>query len=360
MKKLRFKNRKGILYFGVGDKLKSSKMKYNSVNKKIIQGKFNNGLFDSDLNIVNISAELVNDLVLAFINSKSNLKKESTRRNYNSTFKNHIEPYFRDKTVLQIKPIDIKLFQDYIQKKGIKGKAVLGQSRFLLSSIFQDYVLSGDIVVNPVKMVSTPNFKKTSKKESIKVFTLDEIDLILEKAYGDFKNLLGILFFTGMRIGELLALKWSDIDFNTDTIRINKTVSAGTIGTPKTMSSDRDIEMIEQAREFFKKQMLLTGMKNTFVFLNSKQSHYTQASHLLIKFTALLEDLNMQRRTLHAARHTFASMMLNNNIDPMWVSATLGHENVKITLEIYAHFLPRKEKMKMEFLQTRYKTGTVL
>jgi len=46
--------------------------------------------------------------------------------------------------------------------------------------------------------------------------------------------------------------------------------------------------------------------------------------------------------------------MLNNGIDPMWVSAKLGHENVKITLEIYAHFLPRKEKMKMEFLEKRY------
>ncbi len=54
--------------------------------------------------------------------------------------------------------------------------------------------------------------------------------------------------------------------------------------------------------------------------------------------------------------------MLNNNIDPMWVSRTLelGHENVKITPEIYAHFLPQKEKMKMEFLQNRYKNGTLL
>ena len=65
MKKLRFKNRGGILYFGIGDKFKSSKMKYNSVNKNIIQSKFNNGLFDSDLNIKITSSELINDLVLS-------------------------------------------------------------------------------------------------------------------------------------------------------------------------------------------------------------------------------------------------------------------------------------------------------
>lgn len=360
MKRLRFKNRNGILYFGIDGKFKSSKLKYNSVNKNIIQGKFNNGLFDSDLSVKDVSSELVNDLVLAFIDSESNIKKESTRRNYRSTFKNHIKPYFESKTVLQIKPIDIKLFQDYILKKGISGKGVIGQARYMLSEIFNDYILSGEIVVNPVKMVNTPSFKRESKKKSIKVFTLDEMDLILDNARGYFKNLLGILFFTGMRIGELLALKWSDIDFTSDTITINKTVSAGTIGTPKTMASDRDIEILDKVREFLKKQMMLTGMKNTFVFLNTKQSHYTQPSHLLIKFTALLEELNLQRRTLHTARHTFASMMLNNNIDPMWVSATLGHENVKITLEIYAHFLPRKEKMNIEFLQKRYKNGTVL
>jgi integrase len=360
MKKLRFKNRNGILYFGIDDKFKSSKLKYNSMNKNIIQSKFNNGLFDSNLSIKNTSAELVNDLVLAFINSKSNIKKESTLRNYRSAFKNHIKPFFESKTVLQIKPIDIKLFQNYIQNKGISGKGVIGLSRYLLSEIFQDFILSGKVTVNPVKMVNTPVFKRITKKQSIKVFTLDEVDLIIEKATGAFKNLLGILFFSGMRIGELLALKWCDVDFITDTITINKTVSAGTIGTPKTMSSDRDIEMLVQAREFFKKQQLLTGIKKSFVFLNSKQSHYTQGSHLLVKFIALLEDLNIQRRTLHVARHTFASVMLNNNIDPMYVSATLGHENVRITLEIYAHFLPRKGKMKMEFLEKRYKNGTVL
>ena len=360
MRKLRFKNRNGILYFGLGDKFKSSKMKYSAVNKNIITSKFNKGLFDDDLNIVVSDSELISVLVIDFIHSQSNIKKESTLRNYRTTFKNYIKPYFENKTVAQVSPLDIKSFQDYIQSKGISGKAIIGQSRYLLSEVFQNAILRGEITVNPVKMVNTPTFRRRAKKQSVKVFTLDEVDLIISKATGDLKNLLGILFFTGMRIGELIALKWSDVDFKTDTISINKTVSAGTIDTPKTLSSDREIEMLSQAREFLKKQMLLTGMKNTFVFLNSKQSHYTQGSHLLIKFISLLQDLNIQRRTLHTARHTFASMMLNNNIDPMWVSATLGHENVKITLEIYAHFLPRKEKMKMEFLEKRYKNGTVL
>jgi len=360
MKKLRFKNRNGILYFGLGDKLKSSKMKYNAINKNIIQGKFNKGLFDEGLNLIEDESEFINDLILKLIESKSNVKKAGTTRNYEVAFRNHIKPYFENKTVMQVKPIDIKLFQDYVQAKGINGKATLGQCRYLLSEVFKSYILSGDITVNPVKMVDTPAYKKNSKKKSIKVFSLDEIDIILKNTTDDFKNLIGILFFTGMRIGELLALKWEDVDFKTDTISINKTISVGTIGTPKTISSDRDIEMLPQAKEFFIKQRFFTGIKNTFVFLNNKQSHYTQTSALYGRFVSLLKKLKLEHRSLHSARHTFASMMLNNNIDTMWVSATLGHENVKITLEIYAHFLPRKEKMKIDFLEKRYKNGTVL
>ena len=51
-------------------------------------------------------------------------------------------------------------------------------------------------------------------------------------------------------------------------------------------------------------------------------------------------------------------MMLNNGIDPMWVSSTLGHENLDITLKVYAHYMPRKEKMVIGFLEKRYKNGT--
>lgn len=61
---------------------------------------------------------------------------------------------------------------------------------------------------------------------------------------------------------------------------------------------------------------------------------------------------------MHNTRHTFASIMLNNKIEPLWVSATLGHKSLDVTLGIYTHFMPRKEKMKIGFLEKRYKTGT--
>jgi len=75
-------------------------------------------------------------------------------------------------------------------------------------------------------------------------------------------------------------------------------------------------------------------------------------------FQKVLTKLGIERRSLHNTRHTFASMMLNNGIEPLWVSHTLGHESLKITLDIYTHYMPKKEKMSIRFLETRYKNGT--
>ena len=126
----------------------------------------------------------------------------------------------------------------------------------------------------------------------------------------------------------------------------------------ETTSSYRDIEMLPNAREFFKKQQLQTGMKNSYLFFNTKDTFYGSNLALAKNYRTVLKNLDIECRTLHNTRHTFASMMLNNGIDPMWVSNTLGHENLDITLRVYAHFMPRKEKMVIEFLDKRYKNGT--
>ena len=172
------------------------------------------------------------------------------------------------------------------------------------------------------------------------------------------RNFLGISFFTGMRSGELLALTWDDVDLQTDTISISKTIADGYINSAKTASSVRDIEIIDYAKQFFEKQRLETGLKGRYIFLDKKGSFYSSNTYFYDNFQRILKKLNLEKRSLHNTRHTFASLMLNNNINPLWVSNTLGHENLDITLKIYTHFMPKKEKMSIKFLEKRYKNGT--
>ncbi len=360
MKKLRFKNRNGILYFGIGEKFKSSKLKDTVINRNIIVGKFKSGQLDKELGFkIIVDIPTIVNLLTEVMQSKSKMLKYKTLVTYKSSCKNSIIPYFKDTLVTEVKPITIKKFQDFLMAKNL-GKQSLVHARVLLKEVFSIAILNEWITLNPIMMVDIPRFKedKENKKQKQKPFTLDEIDLILNNTNKVYKNFFGISFFTGMRSGEILALKWEDIDFSSETISINKNVSNGFIDTPKTYSSIRDIEMLDKAKEFLKSQQLLTGLKNSYIFLNSKNKHYFSNTFFYIEFQKTLERVGIDKRALHNTRHTFASMMLNNKIEPLWVSHTLGHENLQITLDTYTHYIPKKEKMSIDFLEKRYKNGT--
>ncbi len=357
MMKLRFKNRNGILYFGVGDKFKSSKMKYTNINKNILSGKFRDGYLDKELfDIDTKTSPLLTDLLQEVMNSKSISLKHKSLLTYSSVSRNNIIPYFENKNVINIKPTDIRKWHSALIEKGLK-RQLITIARVLMKEAFELAMINEIIDTNPIKIVDMPKMKQTRKKQ--RPFSLDEIDLILKTAKGMIRNFIGISFFTGMRSGELLALKWEDVDFETDTISITKTVAEGLINSPKTPSSFRDIEMIPKSREFFKNQQLQTGMNKEYIFLNRKNTHYGNNSTIYANFCAVLKEAEIEHRSLHNTRHSFASIMLNNGIEPLWVSNTLGHENLDITLRIYTHFMPRKEKMVIGFLEKRYKSGTV-
>lgn len=354
MKKLRFKNRNGILYFGIDGKFKSSKLKDTKINRNIVISKHRNGELNEELGFkTNKVPTLVNFLDRVMQEKRETLKVSSIE-SYSDAYKK-IVGYFEDKAINRYKPIEIKEFQDELAKK--LSRSYINSMRTLLREAFDLAVLSEIINVNPVVAVRPPKFVKAKKKQ--KPFTLDEIDLILENTQSSVRNFLGISFFTGMRSGEILALTWDDIDFITDTISVTKTVSRGMINSTKTASSERDIEIIPQARKFFEAQRLETGLKDSFAFLQEDMKSHHGTNVLFYKqFKNLIKRLELEDRAMHNTRHTFASIMLNNGIEPLWVSATLGHKSLDVTLGIYTHYMPRKEKMVIGFLEKRYKNGT--
>lgn len=354
MKKLRFKTRGGILYFGLGDKFKSSKLKDTNINRNIIKGKFKSGKLNKELGLACVIEELpMNVLLEEVMNAKNVSLKHKSIITYKAILAKHVMPYFADMMPSGIKAIHIKKWHDGMVEKGLARQSI-STARVLLKDALKIAIMHEFIDRNVADVIKAPRVKRVKAVQ--KPLTLDEIDLILQSdATQEFKNFFGISCFTGMRSGEVLALKWEDIDFRTDTISISKTIAQGVINTPKTVSSNRDIEMLDKAKEFFKSQQLQTGIKNSYVFLNRKNNYYGSNNVFYTYFQTLLKKLNLEKRSLHNTRHTFASIMLNNSIDQMWVSNTLGHENLNITLKIYAHYMPRKEKMSIGFLEKRYK-----
>lgn len=360
MRKLRFKNRNSILYFGVGDTFRSSKLKDTNVNRNIIKGKFKRGELDAELGIgISKNIPTVAALTQQAINEKSKSLKLRTIKSYISIRENQIIPFFGERLITEITAKDINNYHNFLVDRKV-SKAMVITARVILSRAFESAVINGIMYSNPVKLVSAPKRKVLSNKKKQKPLSLDEIEKVLSEARGSVRNFLGISIFTGMRSGELLALTWDDVDFDSETITIDKTLSAGMIeDSPKTRSSERDIEMADRAKEYFLAQRRETGLQNTYLFLNGKGEHHSNHNVFYNGFHDILDSLGLERRSPHNTRHTFASIMLNNEIDIMWVSHMLGHESVAITLSMYAHYMPRKEKMSLPFLEKkRYKNGT--
>lgn len=146
-----------------------------------------------------------------------------------------------------------------------------------------------------------PKMRQIAKKSEFKPFTLDEVKLLLKNADGDLKLYLFIAFFTGARIGEILALTWNNIDFVNNEINIHQTLALnGVLDTPKTKSSFRTIDLLPTLANKLKEYP-----QDNKTIIKSRRTKLNQ------EFQALLAKLNLTPRRLYDTRHTFASIMLS-------------------------------------------------
>ncbi len=195
----------------------------------------------------------------------------------------------------------------------------------------------------------TVTLKNAQEAKAIEPFSLEEVKTLIENAQSlRLKAFLMVAFFTGMRTGEQLALMWEDIDFNEKKIIINKSLNElGTITTPKNKPSIREIDLLEPVEKILKELKASEPENKKFVFISMpKRSTMFQRA-----FRALLNALNLKDRKLYTTRHTFASLMLSQGEEPMWVSKTLGHKDLNTTYSTYSHYIPKQEKERAKFLK---------
>lgn len=266
-----------------------------------------------------------------------------------------ILPYFGSRKINSILPSEIKAWQNELAKRLSIGSIL--KYRSVLNHIFDDAWRDGKIPENPVLKVKLPN-KSNPKvfRTEMLPFSDNEINLILKNAKGQFRWFLQFSIFSGIRPGEAVALDWSDICFDTKTIDISKTVKRSgkggyTIGKPKTPASIRNIDMLPQVEEALRAQFLETGLKNGKVFLNRWGKAWHSPDFLNLKFKLLLNNIGIAQRNLYNTRHTFASQMLAKKIDVGWISKTMGHENIQITLQTYAKYVPKDSDDRDKFLK---------
>ena len=318
---------------------------------------------------------------------KEGLLKPSTRRIYNQVFDLHISPALgnyklQDFTTTQIKEFIISLKA----KKGLDF-ATQNRARIMLQDMF-DKALNDELIrKNPAKGIKLA--RKTKKVgddeigEDIKVLTLEEQQEFFDCCKGTFyDNLYTVMVTTGLRIGEVAALTWKDIDFENKEISVTKTLlyqkfeemgdtkKTFHIGTPKTKTSIRKVPINRQCEVALKKQW----MQKQVVSKKRPKEVQTEFSDLLFttKFNTplnvqivsdsirtIIDEINLTRDTLeemeyfssHAFRHTFATRCFEAGIKPKIIQSYLGHATLQMTMDLYASSLKAHKDREMELLE---------
>lgn len=288
--------------------------------------------------------------------------KPVTAMNYKAIYNNHIHKYLGFKKIKEINPPCISDFLKQLHEKEKLCALTCKKILVVVQSIFKRGVEQGFIQFNPSKNVIIP--KDKIKKE--KRYSLDESEckhflefLSNSDCDDDIKRMLVFLLFTGVRIGECLALSWDDIDFDNSCININHTLAYANgilyLDTPKTKNSLRTIGMNNTVKELLMKQKdyckeLKIILKKDYahpeiVFPSGLGNYRDRCSvyHSLKRLTAGTEFSDL---TLHKLRHCNATLLLNTGVELKMISEHLGHSGVEITANIYADVL-RTQKMKM-------------
>lgn len=273
----------------------------------------------------------------------------STSYLYDKNYNRHVKPIFGDIRIDKITGADITLWQNELKEKKRLRKSSILRIRGCLNVMFEDAIESDIIQVNPItkakKLRETEN--PLVNRVRLKPFNLIEIKKILDVLEDSEKNLIATFFYTGMRAGEVLGLKWEYVDFARKTIAVREQMVNGVQkDILKTLRSQRTIPIINTLLSYLKEQFELTGNLSEYVFLTSRsKKHYHNAGKVREQiWVKALKEAKIPYRNLHQTRGTFISTLISNGEDINYVSKIAGHENVKVTLERYSEYISSKNE----------------
>lgn len=283
----------------------------------------------------------------------------STQKN---NYERHIKPYFKDTNLNKLSYEHIFEFREHLKTKSKKQNSnstlspnTVNKIMILLKKIFDTGVRKSLIDKNPVdNLRKLPISKPTISfwnveefKEFRKLITNDEISYDL---------FFTIAFFTGMRMGEILALNWYDVNLITSTIHITKTAyfvnNVNHINSTKTRAGTRLITINNKLTEMLtdwkeKQEDLLKEFTKDTDSLQIIQSTPIAITKNMVdkKFKQILSrNNNLKKIRIHDLRHSHASLLINQGEDYLVVKERLGHASITTTIDTYSHLYPSKQK----------------
>ena len=270
-------------------------------------------------------------------------RKKSHRLTVASDLRNHIAPFFASTTVDRIEPKDI---ERYIaaKRKTLAPKTVRNHLG-TMHSIFELGLRRGWNVSNPVKLADRPVSRTTETR--IKFLTREELEALLaapypQDAFGSIEPTLYLTAaMTGLRQGELLGLRWRDIDLQARRVRVVSPYVRGEFGDPKSEGSGRSVPLAKRVVSALTKLRddSAYAHDSELVFCHPESGSPLDRSKLVRRFKQATERADVRRITFHELRHTFGTRMAAEGVPLRTIQHWMGHADAKTT-QVYAHYQP--------------------
>lgn len=295
--------------------------------------------------------------------------KSSTFDTIESNFINIIYPRIGIYQFDKVTPKDIQGFIDKLVKDGY-SYSIVKKMYYYLKAIYEFFYDRKEILDIPFKRIVLPK-KLKKESSSIVFFNEEEIKKIKECALSKYPNgtyvfrsgyAIILLLYTGLRCGELIGLKWANIDFDNKQIKVESSIreikdrsenakqkTKFEETTPKTSSSIRIVPLSDMAIEALRYFESIKS-NDIYVVTTSTGSHITN-SRLNRAFHSILDRCGIEKKAgVHSLRHTFASMLFKKGVDAKTVSEILGHSDISITYDIYIHIIDEQKRKAIEQL----------
>lgn len=293
-----------------------------------------------------ISFKKLTDLYIE--NTAKPTLKYSTLVMYQRVLSAHVIPNFGNTNISSITSFSIQQLLTEKLNTGLSNQTVK-HIYAMIKRVLNQAVKWGYLGVNPIQNVTPP---KVHKKE-VKTFTREETAVFLAGVQGTrYTHIYTLAITTGMRQGELLGIRWQDVDFESRRISINQAVATiqgkNYISTPKT--GKRVIKLSQMAVDSFPAPRMKSGL-----VLCTRNGNPVLARNLLRHFKKTCVNLKLPNLRFHDLRHTAATLLLSANVHPKIVQEMLGHSTIALTLDTYSHVIPSMQDKAADTMDNIFK-----
>ena len=273
--------------------------------------------------------------------------KQSSISSYQSILNHYLVPNFGDKSLPEINDAQIRKFQAAIAKS--ISPARVNTVMQLFRSILEDERRQGSIGRNPSESVRRMQESRTD----VNPLSSSDLELALSSVDEHYQPLFTVLAFTGARPNEIIALRWSDIDWRHEYIEINKGRVRGEEGLPKTKSAERKVPMSPRVIEALKKQKG-RDVKSIDDYVFTRKNGEPIDKHLDRIWARALRTAGLSHRPSYQLRHTFATQCIINGLPLPYIARVLGHSTIDTLIRHYASWIDsatseQEQKLKASF-----------